>query len=147
MLMTGRVWKLIAHGPRHREARPQHQPCQGLQGRAYYDPSFYEAERKHVFAAGWVGVGFASDIPNPGDVVPISVAGYELILVRLKDGSIKCYHNICRHRSMKLVKDKGNVRTIRCSYYCWTCGLGWPRPPSPASTRTTRRISTSPSCP
>ncbi|MER8465447.1 aromatic ring-hydroxylating dioxygenase subunit alpha [Mesorhizobium sp. M1396] len=97
--------------------------AEGLPGRAYYDPSFYEAERKHIFAAGWVGVGFASDIPNPGDVVPVSVAGYELILVRLKDGNIKCYHNICRHRGMKLVKDKGNVKTIRCSYHCWTYGL------------------------
>ncbi|WP_352596014.1 Rieske 2Fe-2S domain-containing protein [Mesorhizobium sp. M0091] len=61
--------------------------------------------------AGWASV-FASDIPNPDDVVPVSVAGYELILVRLKDGAIKCYHNVCRHRGMKLVKEKGNVSAL-----------------------------------
>jgi len=97
--------------------------AEGLPGRAYYDPAFYEAERKYVFATGWVGVGFASDIPNAGDVVPVSVAGYELILVRQKDGSVKCYHNICRHRGMKLVKAKGNLKSIRCSYHCWTYGI------------------------
>jgi len=112
----------LSHGDVEKLDRPI-SFAQGLPGRAYYDPSFYEAERKHIFASGWVGVGFASDIPNIGDVVPVSVAGYELILVRVRDGSIKCYHNICRHRGMKLVKDKGNVKTIRCSYHCWTYGL------------------------
>ncbi|MFK0167089.1 aromatic ring-hydroxylating dioxygenase subunit alpha [Rhizobium sp. NPDC090279] len=97
--------------------------AEGLPGRTYYDPSFYELERKHVFAAGWTGIGFASDVPNVGDVVPVSVADYELILVRAKSGEVKCYHNICRHRGMKLVKGKGNVKTIRCSYHCWTYGL------------------------
>lgn len=97
--------------------------ARGLPGRAYYDPAIYEAERQAIFASGWVGIGFASDVPNIGDVAPISVAGWELILVRAKDGSIKCYHNICRHRGMKLIKDKGNVKTIRCSYHCWTYGL------------------------
>ncbi len=97
--------------------------AQGLPGRAYYDPAIFELERQRIFAAGWVGIGFASDVPNVGDVVPVSVAGWELILVRAKDNSIKCYHNICRHRGMKLVKEKGNVRTIRCSYHCWTYGL------------------------
>ncbi|MES0041805.1 hypothetical protein [Mesorhizobium sp. M0091] len=39
--------------------------AEGLPGWAYYDPSFYEAERKHVFAAGWVGVGFRQRYPQP----------------------------------------------------------------------------------
>jgi choline monooxygenase len=95
----------------------------GLPGRAYYDEFFYQAERKHVFAASWTGVGFGSDVPNPGDVKPVSVAGYELLLVRGKDGQVNVYHNICRHRGMKLVKAAGNVRSIRCSYHCWTYGL------------------------
>ncbi|MCK1710435.1 MULTISPECIES: aromatic ring-hydroxylating dioxygenase subunit alpha [unclassified Bradyrhizobium] len=95
----------------------------GLPGRAYYDEAFYEAERKHVFAANWTGVGFGSDVPNPGDIKPVSVAGYELLLVRGKDAKVNVYHNICRHRGMKLAKAAGNVRTIRCSYHCWTYGL------------------------
>ena len=68
-------------------------------------------------------MGFGSDVPNPGDVKPVSVAGYELLLVRGRDGQVNVYHNICRHRGMKLVKAAGNVRSIRCSYHCWTYGL------------------------
>ena len=48
----------------------------GLPGRVYYDEAFYRTERRTVFAAGWTGVGFGSDIPAPGDVTPVSVAGH-----------------------------------------------------------------------
>src|SRR5690242_351861 len=95
----------------------------GLPGRAYYDEEFYERERHTVFSKGWVGVGFASDIPEPGDVKPISIAGWEIILVRNKSGEINVFHNLCRHRGMRLVKDAGNIRNIRCFYHCWTYNL------------------------
>lgn len=95
----------------------------GLPGRAYYDPAFYETERHTIFSKNWMGIGFAADVPDAGDIQPISVAGWELITVRQKDGSIKCFHNICRHRGMRLVKEKGNARSIRCIFHCWTYAL------------------------
>lgn len=95
----------------------------GLPGRAYFDAGFYEVERQRVFAAGWMAVGFASDIPNPGDVLPVSVAGWELVLVRARDGSVGCFHNVCRHRGMKVVGHACNARTLSCPYHFWTYGL------------------------
>ena len=97
--------------------------AQGLPGRAYFDPAFFEAERYRVFAPGWLAVGFDSDIPKPGDVKPVTIAGWELILVRGRDGLIRCFHNICRHRGMKVVGHECNVRTLACPYHCWTYGL------------------------
>lgn len=111
---------------KNEEREPLFRPtgrAQGLPGRAYYDPTFYEAERHTVFAKGWMGIGFAKDIPDAGDIQPITVAGWELITVRQKDGSIKVFHNICRHRGMRLVKEKGNARSIRCIFHCWTYAL------------------------
>ena len=95
----------------------------GLPGRAYFDPEFHEAERQQVFASGWMAVGFASDIPKPGDVMPVSVAGWELVLVRGQDGSIGCFHNVCRHRGMKVVGHACHARTLSCPYHFWTYGL------------------------
>ena len=46
----------------------------GLPGRAYFAKDFYEAERRNVFAAGWMGVGFASDLKEPGATKSISIA-------------------------------------------------------------------------
>lgn len=95
----------------------------GLPGRAYYDPQIFEAERHNLLAKTWIGVVHATDIPNPGDVKPITVAGWELIAVRDKDDTVRIFHNICRHRGMKLVKAAGNVNNIRCFYHCWTYNL------------------------
>jgi choline monooxygenase len=95
----------------------------GLPGRAYFSNEFYEAERRNLFAAGWMGVGFASDLPDAGDVQAVTIAGWELVLVRTGDGSIKCFHNVCRHRGMKVVEGKCSVRNLRCPYHSWTYDL------------------------
>jgi len=95
----------------------------GLPGRAYFSPEFYEAERRRLFAAGWMGVGFGSDLPNSGDAKAVSIAGWELLLVRGADGSIRCFHNVCRHRGMKVVDGECTGRTLRCPYHSWTYSL------------------------
>lgn len=95
----------------------------GLPGRVYVDPSIWELERKTVFYKGWFAVGFASDIPNPGDMLPVSTAGWELFFVRGRDGSIRGFHNICMHRGTKLVHEKKRSPTIRCGWHCWTYDL------------------------
>ncbi|SHL23850.1 MAG: aromatic ring-hydroxylating dioxygenase subunit alpha [Paraburkholderia sp.] len=93
--------------------------AEGLPGRAYYDGDFYQLERERLFARGWMAVGFASDIPKPGDMEPITIAEWELVMVRGQDGIVRCFHNICRHRGMRVVKEKTNRPSIVCSYHCW----------------------------
>jgi len=95
----------------------------GLPGRVYFDPEIYERERLTVFTKYWVAAGFGSDIPESGDVMPVTIAGRELILVRTSEGTVKCFHNLCRHRGMKLVSQAGNMRNIRCPYHSWVYSL------------------------
>lgn len=95
----------------------------GLPGRAYFADDFYQAERRKVFAAGWMGVGFASDLPETGNAKPISIAGWELVLVRGSDGKIRCFHNVCRHRGMKVTTESCTVRNLQCPYHSWTYNL------------------------
>jgi choline monooxygenase len=95
----------------------------GLPGRAYFSPAFYEAERRSLYAPGWVGAGFASDIAQIGDAKSVTIAGWELLLVRATDGSVKCFHNICRHRGMKIVDGKCSGRNLRCPYHSWSYSL------------------------
>ncbi|WP_018904851.1 aromatic ring-hydroxylating oxygenase subunit alpha [Variovorax paradoxus] len=95
----------------------------GLPGRAYFAKDFYEAERRNVFAAGWMGVGFASDLKESGATKAISIAGWELVLVRGQDGLVRCFHNICRHRGMKVIEGSCTVKNLRCPYHSWTYSL------------------------
>ena len=92
----------------------------GLPPRAYFDSAWYENERRTVMWNTWLAVGFETDIPNAGDLMPVSVGGYELAIGRAVDGGLVCFHNVCRHRGMKLVTEKKNSRNVVCGWHCWT---------------------------
>ena len=96
----------------------------GLPGAAYTSEAFLALENERIFADSWVFAGFAHEIPGAGDVTPTTVAGQPVLLVRDAERRIRAFHNVCRHRNLKLVDTSGNVgRAIRCPYHSWTYGL------------------------
>ena len=99
-------------------------PHSGLPGAAYTSEAFLALENERIFAGAWVFAGFAHELPSAGDVAPITVAGRSLLLVRDTALRIRAFHNVCRHRNLKLVDAPGNAgRAIRCPYHSWTYGL------------------------
>lgn len=102
------------------EDTPQH----GLPAEAYTDTQFWQTECDTIFAQNWVFVGFAHSLSEVGDVLPVSVAGQSIILVKNKEGNIVSFHNVCRHRCLELVDKAKNVgECICCPYHCWTYHL------------------------
>jgi len=96
------------------------------------DPAYYEAEREAVFKRTWLNVGRAERLPRTGSYFTreLAVADTSLILVRGKDGQIRAFHNICRHRGNKLVwndfpaeETAGTCRQFTCKYHAWRYGL------------------------
>lgn len=106
-----------------REALSRPTPlAEGLPGHCY-GPSFFALEQEKLFPSSWCAVAVASAIPNPGDVLPIDLVGWPIILVRGRDQEIRAFHNICRHRAMRPVADPCNVRLIRCPWHSWAYDL------------------------
>ncbi len=71
-----------------------------------------------------MGVGFECDIPKAGDAMPIMVGKLPLILVRNKQGEIKAFHNVCRHRaSMVLTQPEKGLTSLTCPYHAWAWDL------------------------
>ena len=96
----------------------------GLPAAAYTSEAFFALENERIFGECWVFAGFAHELARPGDVVPVTVAGQPVLLVRDTKQRIRAFHNVCRHRCLKLVDEPGNVgRAIRCPYHSWTYGL------------------------
>ena len=96
----------------------------GLPGRAYSDPGFLELERRTLFRATWVAVAVASQLPEPGDALPVDVAGWALVLVRNRAGEVKAFHNICRHRSAAVVPAPARkLAALSCPWHGWTYDL------------------------
>ena len=105
-------------------AKASSSPAVGLPAAAYCDPDFWQAECDTVFSASWVCAGFAHELKEPGDVVPVTVAGKPLLLLRNASGVVTAFHNVCRHRCLMLVDAPKNVgKLIRCPYHAWAYDL------------------------
>ena len=98
--------------------------ARGLPAAAYTSEAFFALENERIFQDSWVFAGFAHELAQRGDVAPVAVAGWPVLLVRDRAKRIRAFHNVCRHRSLKLVEQPGNLGTkIRCPYHSWTYGL------------------------
>ena len=95
-----------------------------LDQRFYTDPEIYQLELEHIITQNWIFVGHESQIPNEGDFRVINVANESAIIVRTKDGTIKAYANVCRHRgSLVCLEDQGTTRRFSCPYHGWVYNL------------------------
>ena len=79
------------------------------------DPARYEAERVAIFKRTWLNVGRVERLPKTGSYFTreLAVAGTSLIIVRGRDGQIRAFHNMRRHRGNKLVGTTSPARRRR----------------------------------
>ncbi|MGQ0635096.1 MAG: aromatic ring-hydroxylating oxygenase subunit alpha, partial [Planctomycetaceae bacterium] len=90
---------------------------------SYFAPEFFAQERERVWRQSWVAVGYQSQVPQAGDVLPVEVAGQPLFVVRDREGRIRAFYNVCRHRGSRLIDSAGNGKVIRCPYHGWGYSL------------------------
>ena len=92
----------------------------GLSNEFYIDPDLFESEKSAVFFSNWAALGFAKNVPEPGDAEPVDFIGQPLLIVHGRDGVVRVFQNTCRHRGMILVSEKQKLRgAIRCPYHSW----------------------------
>jgi glycine betaine catabolism A len=95
-----------------------------LPGRAYHDPAIYEWERKNIFAVDWVIVGRASEAADPGTYFVTELDGESIIVVRGRDGDLRAFYNVCRHRGTAVVEEPcGKAIRFQCPYHAWIYDL------------------------
>jgi len=102
---------------------PNTKAGRGLGNRHYSDMAAYLEEARDIFGKNWVCVAAGAEIPDPGDVLPVTVAGQPLILVRDRAGGINGFHNVCSHRGVLLATEPMKRQpSLRCPYHSWTYG-------------------------
>lgn len=90
----------------------------------YHDPAIFERERSLVFARNWALVGRCDQVPQPGDYLRADLAGRPIFVIRDRNGDLKAFHNVCRHRAGPLVtQDLGHCDVLRCAYHGWLYDL------------------------
>ncbi len=89
----------------------------------YTDPQFHDIDRDAVFATTWQHVADVHQLAQPGDHIVADVAGEPIIVVRGKDGELRAFYNVCRHRGGPLAMKDGNADMLICKYHGWTYRL------------------------
>jgi phenylpropionate dioxygenase-like ring-hydroxylating dioxygenase large terminal subunit len=97
----------------------------GLPGWTYHSPALLELEKEQVFRSHWQIVGHVSDVPEPGDYLTMDVVGERALVVRGKDGVVRAFHNMCRHRGSRVVADsQGSCKgALVCPFHGWVYNL------------------------
>jgi len=107
---------------------------------AYISDEWFARERATLFYRGFHFAGFASELKNPGDFITKTICGYPMILLKDQDGTLRAFHNLCRHRGTELLEGTGNCgKTIVCPYHRWTYMLDGRLRGLPAQSLTVRR--------
>jgi choline monooxygenase len=102
-----------------------------LASRFYTDPAILEVEKKKIFLRTWqlVGAltqpcgesnGVALTISDPETYFTAEVAGEPVVIVRDKQGTLRAFSNVCRHRAGAIALGSGCKNVLRCSYHGWT---------------------------
>ena len=113
----------------------EHYPGLGTAPVSYkdsYDPDFWQQEIDTIFKKEWLNVGRVEQLPRIGSYFTkeFAWAKRSIIIVKDKDGTVRAFHNVCRHRGNKLVWDdypqeetSGSCRQFTCKYHAWRYDL------------------------
>ncbi|UWQ32341.1 aromatic ring-hydroxylating dioxygenase subunit alpha [Leisingera sp. M527] len=97
----------------------------GLPAWSYTNPELLEEEKELLFRRHWQLVCHVNDVPEPGDFMAADFTGERALVVRGKDGAVRAFHNLCRHRGSRVVaEDKGHCKNaIICPFHGWAFNL------------------------
>ena len=95
-----------------------------LDPKYYTDASVFTAECQRIFWSSWQLIGPASKLAEPGNYVATEIAGAKIVAVRDKEGVLRAFRNVCRHRGARLFEEgEGRCNMIRCQYHNWVYDL------------------------
>jgi choline monooxygenase len=98
--------------------------ARALPARYYFGEDMLAHEHDAVFARSWQLVAHGAQLAEPGDHVVEKVGKVPILVVRGKDGVLRAFPNVCRHRAgpLALCNGKG-ANALHCKYHGWTYTL------------------------
>jgi phenylpropionate dioxygenase-like ring-hydroxylating dioxygenase large terminal subunit len=87
---------------------------------------YFAREREAIFKQVWLKVGRVEEVAQPGDymVRDFAVLSASVLIARGRDGELRAFHNICRHRGNRLKPVcEGSAKTFTCGFHGWAYGI------------------------
>ena len=104
----------------------------------YRNAEVFRIEKERIFCREWVTACREEELPRPGDSQLLNVLGESILLVRNREGHLRAFYNVCRHRGARLCRAAGAEpapgrvslaggvtagRLIVCPYHQWSYDL------------------------
>ncbi len=100
----------------------------------YRNEAVFGVEKTRLFAREWLAVCREQEIRAPGDHLVLDVLGESILLLRNREGALRAFYNVCRHRGARLCRAPGDAgerwgvaatggitaRLIVCPYHQWS---------------------------
>ena len=102
-----------------RMSTPNTTTAQALPGACYTSDPFFQAEMAQIHRRTWFLAGRADEIA-PGAWRALDTVGGPALLVRDRDGILRAFANVCRHRGSILCEGSGSSRVLLCPYHAWS---------------------------
>ncbi len=94
-----------------------------LQASAYTQDKWFDADLRSILSKSWQWVCHVEKTREPGSYVTVDVAGQPIAVVRDKEGKLRAFYNVCKHRAHELLSGEGNTTRIMCPYHAWVYKL------------------------
>ncbi len=89
----------------------------------YVRPEFLELERERVFRRSWQAVGRLDQVSRPGDYFTGCLVDDPYVVLRDQDGTLRAFHNVCRHHAAEVCRGEGSLTELVCPYHGWAYRL------------------------
>lgn len=94
-----------------------------LHADAYTGEAWYSADLKAIISKTWQWVCHVEKVREPGSYTTVDIAGNPVAIVRDKEGELRAFYNVCKHRAHALLSGDGNTSRIMCPYHAWVYSL------------------------
>ena len=74
----------------------------------YNNADMTRLELERIVLPSWQIVCHVNSIPRSGDYVTLDVGADSVLVLRDRDGGIRAFHNVCRHRGARLLDGSGS---------------------------------------
>lgn len=108
--------------PEHFKIRPLSE-SETVPSTWYTVEGYHQLDQTFLFPRNWQAIAHLSQLTSPGDCITASVADNPVVVVRGKDGLLRTFYNVCRHRGGPLMMQDGNCTMLQCKYHGWTYHL------------------------
>jgi phenylpropionate dioxygenase-like ring-hydroxylating dioxygenase large terminal subunit len=96
----------------------------GLPPWTYGHAGLARLEHERIFLPSWQIVCHVNDIAKPGDYLTFDLGPESVVVLRDMGGTVRAFHNVCRHRAARLLDGGGSCpAAITCRYHGWTYTL------------------------